>query len=42
MTLIQALDHYEYACRAAAIIFAGCLVAALIGYWVSDREVGDE
>lgn len=42
MTPTQVFDHYEYACRAAMVIFAGCLVATLIGYFVSDSEVDDE
>ena len=42
MTPLQMLDHYEYACRAVAVTVVGCLLAAMIGYWVSDREVDDE
>lgn len=42
MTLTQALDHHEYACRAVIVTCIGCLLAFMIGYFVSDREVDDE
>ena len=42
LTPLQALDHAEYACRAAIVISVGCLLAFMVGYFVSDREVADD
>lgn len=42
MMPLQMLDHCEYACRAAAVTFVGCVLAFMVGYCVSDREAGDE
>lgn len=39
LTPLQALDHFEFACRAAVLICAGFIFGFLIEYWVSDREV---
>lgn len=42
MTHVQALDHFEFACRSAVLISFNFIMGVLIGYFVSDREVDDE
>lgn len=39
LTIIQTIDHMEFAYRSAFLILANFIMGFLIGAFVSDREV---
>lgn len=39
---MTATEHFEYCWRATVVTCISCLLAFMVGFLVSDREVGDE